>query len=442
MKKFLNNLFRKKNSAKEEIVPKAEKELEKEVKKDKGKEIKNNKNSNLKKEKEEKIKVDQFKKTLNYFNLPPDATKEDLKNKIEKTNEKYVPYKDRKIRELKRKENSKRMKREYQESIKEIRKKKAKEEENIKKNYKISKPKLNVENGNKLVVKKRSSLKNKKKNQAIKLNKKNKVVVYKPVTVIKSISARTFWGEEGTEPPQYFMNYDEMRVNPMDPGYAVLLDNTKIFTLQLFQGGFYSSKYDNKDIDTDFGRSERYMDQWEATEHILYKKCPDLKSIWKVSMCSKRTGRFCYAKTKKDLMKLICAGNPSWYYIEWFDQFTKESEARWQRYLKKRRKEWKEREREAWANAKTFNFEFDPSAYQNYQGTRFDFEKDLGNKDCYQILGVTRKVSQVDLKRAYWELAKRYHPDLNQNDNDAEEKFKEINNAYEILSDPIKKRYV
>tara|TARA_B100000989_G_C19374436_1_gene398848 strand:+ start:1 stop:687 length:687 start_codon:yes stop_codon:yes gene_type:complete len=228
----------------------------------------------------------------------------------------------------------------------------------------------------------------------------------------------------------------------MDPGYAVLLDNTKIFTLQLFQGGFYSSKYDNKDIDTDFGRSERYMDQWEATEHILYKKCPDLKSIWKVSMCSKRTGRFCYAKTKKDLMKLICAGNPSWYYIEWFDQFTKESEARWQRYLKKRRKEWKEREREAWANAKTFNFEFDPSAYQNYQGTRFDFEKDLGNKDCYQILGVTRKVSQVDLKRAYWELAKRYHPDLNQNDNDAEEKFKEINNAYEILSDPIKKRYV
>ncbi len=296
----------------------------------------------------------------------------------------------------------------------------------------------------KIEAKKSINLKNKKRSKALKLNKKNKVVIYKPVTVIKSISARTFWGQEATEPPQYFMNYDELRVNPMDPGYAVLLDNTKIFTLQLFQGAGPSNKYNDKSIytDTDFGRSERYMDQWEATEHILYKKCPDFKSIWKVSMCSKRTGRFCYAKTKKDLLKLICTGNPSWYYIEWFDQFSKESEARWQRYLKKRRKEWEKRAREAEANAKTFTFEFDPSAYQNYQETRFDFEQKITNKDCYKILGVTRNVSQVDLKRAYWELAKKYHPDLNQNDNDAEEKFKEINNAYEILSDPIKKSYL
>ena len=322
--------------------------------------------------------------------------------------------------------------------IKKEEKIKKKKENKIEKKIKPSVKVLKIE------VKKRANLKNKKRNKAIKVNKRNKVVIYKPVTVVKSISSRTFWGQEYTEPPQYFMNYDELRVNPMDPGYAVLLDNTKIFTLQLFQGACESNKYNDKYTytDTDFGRSARYMDQWEATEHILYKKCPDLKSIWKVSMCSKRTGRFCYARTKKDLLTLICTGNPSWYYIEWFDQFSKESEARWQRYLKKKRKEREKREREAEANAKTFTFEFDPSAYQNYQETKFKFEKDIGDKDCYQILGVNKKASQVDLKRAYWELAKKYHPDLNQNNADAEEKFKEINNAYEILSDPIKRKYI
>ena len=324
--------------------------------------------------------------------------------------------------------------------IKKTKSKKIKKREKLYFKEKSERQKLPIYKEKKFEVKKSTNLRN--KNLAIKLKKKNKVVIYKPVTVIKTISSNTFWGQECTQPPEYFINYDELRVNPMNPGYAVLLDNTKIFTLQLFQGAGESNKYDNKFIYTDFGRSERYMDQWEATEHILYKKCPDLKSIWKVSMCSKRTGRFCYAKTKKDLIKLICTGNPSWYYIEWFDQFTKESEARWKRYLKKKRKEREEREREAWANRRFINFEFDPSAYQNYQETRFDFEKDIENKDCYQILGVKRKVSQVDLKKAYWELAKKYHPDLNQNDKDAEEKFKEINNAYEILSDPIKREYV
>ncbi|MFW5979798.1 MAG: molecular chaperone DnaJ [Halanaerobiales bacterium] len=65
-----------------------------------------------------------------------------------------------------------------------------------------------------------------------------------------------------------------------------------------------------------------------------------------------------------------------------------------------------------------------------------------GKKDYYEILGVDRDASQKDIKRAYRKLAKKYHPDMNKEDPQASEKFKEISEAYEILSDPEKrKRY-
>nr|WP_206155233.1 molecular chaperone DnaJ [Caldanaerobacter subterraneus] len=57
----------------------------------------------------------------------------------------------------------------------------------------------------------------------------------------------------------------------------------------------------------------------------------------------------------------------------------------------------------------------------------------------YEILGVDRNASQEEIKKAYRRLAKKYHPDLNPGDKEAEQKFKEINEAYEILSDPQKR---
>ncbi len=60
-------------------------------------------------------------------------------------------------------------------------------------------------------------------------------------------------------------------------------------------------------------------------------------------------------------------------------------------------------------------------------------------KDYYEVIGVKRDASQEDIKKAYRKLARKYHPDLNPGDKAAEQKFKEINEAYEVLSDPKKR---
>ena len=62
-------------------------------------------------------------------------------------------------------------------------------------------------------------------------------------------------------------------------------------------------------------------------------------------------------------------------------------------------------------------------------------------KDYYKILGVDRKAGEDDIRKAYRDLAKKYHPDRNPNDKQAEERFKEINEAYQVLSDPTKRQH-
>lgn len=64
----------------------------------------------------------------------------------------------------------------------------------------------------------------------------------------------------------------------------------------------------------------------------------------------------------------------------------------------------------------------------------------MANKDFYQILGVGESCSDAEVKSAYRKLAKKYHPDTAKDKKAAEEKFKEINEAYETLSDPQKKQ--
>src|SRR5210317_188867 len=56
--------------------------------------------------------------------------------------------------------------------------------------------------------------------------------------------------------------------------------------------------------------------------------------------------------------------------------------------------------------------------------------------DYYKILGIDKNASETDIKKAYRKLARKYHPDVNPNDKEAEKKFKEINEANEVLSNP------
>ena len=64
----------------------------------------------------------------------------------------------------------------------------------------------------------------------------------------------------------------------------------------------------------------------------------------------------------------------------------------------------------------------------------------MSNKrDYYEVLGVDKGADEATIKKAFRKLARKYHPDVNPGDKNAEAKFKELNDAYEILSDPQKK---
>ena len=62
------------------------------------------------------------------------------------------------------------------------------------------------------------------------------------------------------------------------------------------------------------------------------------------------------------------------------------------------------------------------------------------DRDYYEILGIDRNADAEAIKSAYRKLAKKYHPDLNPGNKEAEEKFKEVNEANDVLSDPQKRQ--
>src|SRR5580692_7577724 len=61
-------------------------------------------------------------------------------------------------------------------------------------------------------------------------------------------------------------------------------------------------------------------------------------------------------------------------------------------------------------------------------------------RDYYEVLGVSKTATQEEIRKAFRQLARKHHPDVSKDKKKAEEKFKEINEAYEVLSDPEKRK--
>src|SRR5690606_27537650 len=66
--------------------------------------------------------------------------------------------------------------------------------------------------------------------------------------------------------------------------------------------------------------------------------------------------------------------------------------------------------------------------------------KDYLEKDYYAVLGVPKNATPEDIKKAYRKLARQYHPDANPGNKRTEEKFKEVSEAYDVLSDPKRRK--
>lgn len=64
----------------------------------------------------------------------------------------------------------------------------------------------------------------------------------------------------------------------------------------------------------------------------------------------------------------------------------------------------------------------------------------MAKRDYYEVLGVSKDASAEEIKKAYRKLARQYHPDVNPNDQDAEQKFKEVKEAFDVLSDPNRRQ--
>ncbi|MGZ4151600.1 MAG: DnaJ domain-containing protein, partial [Actinomycetota bacterium] len=69
-----------------------------------------------------------------------------------------------------------------------------------------------------------------------------------------------------------------------------------------------------------------------------------------------------------------------------------------------------------------------------------DVRREWFEKDYYHVLGVPKNASQAEIKKAYRKLAQKYHPDANPNDKAAEDRFKEISAAYDVVGDEEKRK--
>ena len=95
-----------------------------------------------------------------------------------------------------------------------------------------------------------------------------------------------------------------------------------------------------------------------------------------------------------------------------------------------------------WNRFSIFNVAYQKSEYNLVRIAYYSsyFRNQSGNESPYDILGISKTASDKEIKSAYYQEAKKCHPDLNPNDSKAATKFKRLAAAYELLSDPIKRK--
>ena len=306
---------------------------------------------------------------------------------------------------------------------------KKKDSKRFKRNNNLQKNRVNIKNAKILELIKKESRE---------LTKKTCLKTIKATSLFESGPA--MYG--GTLPNYVYepLINGEVRVNCLTDGDIFLRNDGALFHIQPNWG------FMPEHVHPDDKEKERIIDdlnfKYQGCEYVLDDFCPDIKNIWRVIIAVKRTGRCCYGNKKNELKKAMIEGNANWVYWKFLDQFTPESEIRFRQKLKNAQKRKKEREKWERENPpQQINFEFDEEFWRNYFKNQAEIES-YGNIDCFKILGVSKDVSLSDLKKAYWNLAKQYHPDLNPNNEDAKKRFIEINDAYQILSDPEKRSYL
>ena len=171
--------------------------------------------------------------------------------------------------------------------------------------------------------------------------------------------------------------------------------------------------------------SVNYNEIWETCEYVPDSNYSDKKNIWRVAAGCRRSGRFFNTARKKTAKEYLESPdeNVHWIYSEIFDQFAEAYEERYQKRVKETMRRKREDEEYSRRHAKIFEFNF------NFN----DFISDKPIIDHHAVLGVTKKVGPREVKQAYWNLARQYHPDLNPNDSAAEEKFKCVSVSYQEI---------
>ena len=285
-----------------------------------------------------------------------------------------------------------------------------------------------------------SPINHEKKSKDYSITKKHKIEITKKIC-LKTIRATTLYEGDTTEfggsKPKYIeealMN-DEIRVNCLSEGEIFLRSDGMLFHIQPHCG--LGLDYVNPEDMDKWEKIDEMDFKFQGGEYVIDGYCPDMTNIWQVILAAKRTGRFCYGNKKKKLKDQMISGRACWIYWSFFDQFTEQSERRYFEKLKKAQK--KKIEYEEWVKnnpPRTININIEDDFYRRFAETRNEIDS-YGDFDCFEVLGVDRNVSLADLKKAYWNLAKEYHPDLNSNNEKTTKKFIEINNAYQLLSDP------